>query len=462
MLITIVAGIFVLGVVVLVHEFGHFIVAKWSGVFVKTFSIGFGKKLIKRRKGETEYTISVLPFGGYVKFAGESEYYDEVDREALDEEQRSDSDEIPDSEIPRERYFTSKPPAVRAAVLFAGPFMNYVLAVVLYIGVLWVLGDQVYPTTTIGEVVAGSAADSVGITAGDRIVTIDGIEVANWGEVLTSLRKDEGGVRRIVLERDGLDVEVACAAREEDGNYLYGVAPHVPPRIGRVKRDNPAYRAGIREGALIESINDTTVTTWDGMARIIFANPEVPLYVMWTQDGVAHADTIVPKAVKRNKPGTIDEFVVVGSVQMSPIMVRSRSSLPESVVEGFRSVNGTIVAIVGYLKLLVTRQVGVDTLGGPILITQMAGETAKWGIDQMLLFLAFLSINLCIFNLIPLLPFDGGHLALLAYEAVVRRPVNRRLRDIFAQAGFIVIILLMIFVIMLDINRCSGSSPGFF
>ena len=115
-----------------------------------------------------------------------------------------------------------------------------------------------------------------------------------------------------------------------------------------------------------------------------------------------------------------------------------------------------------FLGLLFTGKMGVDTLGGPILITQMAGDMALLGFDYLLGFLAFFSINLCIFNLLPLLPFDGGHLALLSYEAVARRPVNRRLREIFAQAGFVLIILLMAFVIMLDISRCSGSSPGLF
>ncbi len=139
-----------------------------------------------------------------------------------------------------------------------------------------------------------------------------------------------------------------------------------------------------------------------------------------------------------------------------------REGLPASISLGFNTANGMITKIVGYLGMLFTGKMGVETLGGPILITQMAGDVARWGFDYLLIFLAFFSVNLCIFNLIPLLPFDGGHLALLGYEVVARKPVNRRLRDIFAQAGFVLIILLMIFVILLDLNRCTGSSPGFF
>ncbi|MGD8413880.1 MAG: RIP metalloprotease RseP [Candidatus Latescibacterota bacterium] len=462
MFITLLAGAFVLGVVVLVHEFGHFIVAKWSGVFVKTFSVGFGKKILKRRWGETEYALSVLPFGGYVKFAGETEYYDDVQAEAEREDQPLKTDEIPDSEIPRERYFTTKPVAIRSAVLFAGPFMNYVLAVLLFIGMVWIKGTQVYPTTEIGEVAEGSAADSVGLMAGDRFESIDGVAVQNWGDVLDVLYDNVGTVKHMVVERGSKTLDMQLAARKVEDGYRYGIVARVPAKVGRVKRDKPAYKAGIGEGAVITAINDTTITTWEEMQTRIQNSPDKPLYVQWTQDGVAHADTIVPHAVKAVKPGTLDEFVVIGQVGITPYFVERRESLPTSIVMGFNTANAMIARIITYLGLLFTGKMGVDTLGGPILISQMAGDQARWGFDYLLGFLAFFSINLCIFNLIPLLPFDGGHLALLGYEAVARRPVNRRFRDIFAQAGFVLIILLMAFVIMLDVNRCSGSSPGLF
>jgi regulator of sigma E protease len=462
---TLIAGLFVLGVVILVHEFGHFIVAKMFGVYVRTFSLGFGKKILRHRKGETEYAISVLPLGGYVKFAGEMEYYDEVDHEKAEEgkqEERKPGDEIPDSEIPRERYFTTQPRPVRAAVLFAGPFMNYVLAVVLYIGVTWVQGVSLHPTTTIGEVVAGSAADSAGLHAGDRIVSVDGTDVSYWEDVLIALRDGEGAERRFVVEREGLPLEIACAGKPENGVYRYGIGPLIPAKIGRVKRGEPAHRAGIREGAVIESINDTTITTWYEMHRIVRVNPETALYVRWTQDGVTHADSVVPKAKKELKAGSMKEFEVVGVIGLSQYVEQRRESLPVAIQTGFGEANQMIVRIVTFLGKYFTREVGVETLGGPILITQMAGDVARWGFDYLLVWLAFLSINLCIFNLLPLLPFDGGHLVLLAWESVTRRPVNRRVREILAQAGFVLIILLMAFVLLLDLNRCTGSSPGLF
>jgi regulator of sigma E protease len=463
MLTTIIAGVFVLGVVILVHEFGHFIVAKWSGVFVKTFSIGFGKKILRKRKGETEYTLSILPLGGYVKFAGETEYYDEGEiPEAPPEEERKPPDEIPDSEIPRERYFTTKPRSIRAAVLFAGPFMNYLLAVFLYIGVLFIQGSSVYPTTVVGDVVADSPADSAGLEVGDEIVSIDGIETRDWGDVIDAVVEDVKGTRIFRVDRAGVLLEIPYRAMVDDESIRLGFDAFVPPKVGRVQRDKPAYVAGIREGSVIESINDTTITTFDDLRRIVNASPETPLYFEWSHNNEAHADTIVPLALKALKPGTVNEFSVIGVIGLSPDYIKKRESFAASVVGGFNSANGMIVRIVSYLGMLFTGRIGVDTLGGPILITQMAGDVARWGFDYLLVFLAFFSINLCIFNLLPLLPFDGGHLVLLLYEVVAKRRVNRRLRDIFAQAGFVLIILLMVFVILLDINRCSGSAPGFF
>jgi regulator of sigma E protease len=479
MLITIIAGVFVLGAVILVHEFGHFVVAKWTGVYVRTFSIGFGKKLLRYRKGETDYALSILPFGGYVKFAGETEYYGE--EEAAKPEtpvsaaasapgstpapggpDRGKGDEIPDSEIPRERYFTTKRPAVRAAILFAGPFMNYLIAVLLYIGVTFVEGTQVLPTTIIGEIDAGSVADSIGFRAGDRITSIDGVGVENWGGVVNAALGEENKRHAVVVQRDGDSVDIVYELPKGAGSHPIGLRPLVPARVGRVKREEPAYRAGIREGAVIEAINDTTIASFEDLQRIVNANANVGLYIRWTQDGAAHADTIVPVSMKTLKPGTMDEFIEVGAIGLSPYFVKEPIGLGASFVHGFTEANEMIVRIVSYLGMLFTGKIGVQTLGGPILITQMAGDVARWGFDYLLVFLAFFSINLCIFNLMPLLPFDGGHLALLAYEAAVGRPVNRRLREIFMQVGFVLIIVLMLFVIMLDLSRCSGSSSGLF
>lgn len=452
-----------LGVVVLVHEFGHFIVAKAFGIYVKVFSVGFGKKILRRRFGETEYVLSILPFGGYVKFAGESEYYDDdVEEEADDSgeaQKKKDHGEVSDRDIPRERYFTVKPKHARAAVLFAGPFMNYLAAIIIYVAVMYVQGVQVTPTTTIGEVAIGGVADSAGVESGDEIIAIDGEPVAHWADVTAPFVADPTAERELTINRGGLERTIAFTPRLEAGQIILGFHAHLSSQIGRVQKNKPAWKAGIRAGAVIESINDTTVTTYEEVRRIVHANAGNPLYVRWRQGSEAVADTIIPESKDVLKSAGSSELISIGVIGIGPEFVRVRRGLARSLSDGIGTANRMTIQIISYLGKLFRGQMGVKTLGGPILITQMAGDVANWGFDYLLLFLAFFNINLCIFNLLPILPFDGGHLAILGIEVITRRSLNRRVREWLTQGGFILIILLMLFVLMLDLTRCSGKSP---
>jgi regulator of sigma E protease len=460
-LTTTLAAAFVLGVVVLIHEFGHFIVAKWSGIYVKTFSIGFGKKILRRRRGETEYTISVLPFGGYVRFAGETELYDDEDENEQDRpktiEDLGAGDEVPDHLIPRERYFTTKPPLVRAAVLFAGPFFNYVLAIAIFAGIFFFYGDEVPESNRIGVVTAGGPADSVGLMVGDEIVGIDGMTVANWSDVEKGFASDPLEVKEFRVVRDGRERVKAFGAESQGRSVRIGFSPFQPPVLGRVPRGKPAHRAGMRVGAVIESINDTLITSYDDVRRIVNANPDVPLLIKWTQDGVTFVDSITPEPTQVPTSGRMDEFEVIGIIGIEPVLEKMRLPLFQSIAAGFHTANRMTATIVWFLQQLIQRKVGVKSLGGPIRIAQMSGEVANYGFDRLLRFLAFFNINLCIFNLLPILPFDGGHLAIIGMEGLMRRPLNRRLRGWLTQGGFVLIILLMVFVVLLDLSRCAGA-----
>ncbi len=460
MLTTIIAGAFVLGVVVIVHEFGHFIVAKLAGVYVKVFSIGFGKKLLRKKYGETVYAVSALPFGGYVKFAGESELNDEP--EPVSTEPRGPFDEVPDSEIPRTRYFTTQKRPIRAAVLLAGPFMNYLTAIALYIGVFLFQGVVVVPTTRVGDVLAGGPAQEAGIVPGDTILTVSEKAVEHWSDIEDKLLDKPTEAKAIRLRNNGVERDVMLQPKSDGTQVTLGLYPYVSSKIGRVQKGKPAYKAGIRPGAVIEAINDTVVTSYDDVRRIVNANPRKPVYLRWSDDGLAHADTIIPEAREVLKDGSTTEFETVGVIGIGPYSERRREGLFEGIASGFNAANHMIVQILSYLKQLFTGQVGVRTLGGPLMVYQMAGDVANWGFDYLLLFLAFFNINLCVFNLMPLPPFDGGHLAMLAYEGIARRPVNRRVRDWVTQGGFVLVILLMAFVLVLDLTRCSGSTPGGF
>ena len=458
MLITILAGVFILSIVIVVHEFGHFIVAKKLGIFVKVFSIGFGRKLIKKRFGETIYAISALPFGGYVKFAGETE-----SGEVKEAPRGGDADEIADADIDPHRYFINKHPLVRSAVVFAGPFSNYVLAVLIYVAMYVGQGLRVpSQTTAIGDIDAGSPADSVGLMTKDTILEMGGKHVTNWDEIIDAVWEHREDVipLEILRGQDTLTVDFKC--RIEDNRVNIGFYPYISSLIGQVKRDGPAYRTGMRSGAVVEAINGAPIESFYDIERIVHASPNVPLVVRWSQEGVQHEDSITPVRKRVLKEGSKTEFKIVGQVGVGPSYRNERVPLPRAVVMGFESSTRMIAEILSFLKLLVTGRTGIDAVGGPILITQMAGDMARWGFNYLIYFLAFFSINLCIFNLLPILPFDGGHLTLFFYEGATRRRLNRRLRDVLTQAGFVLLIALMIFVVVIDLTRCAGSSPALF
>ncbi len=455
MLITLIAGAFVLGVVILVHEVGHFVVAKLSGVYVKTFSIGFGKKILRKRIGETDYALSALPFGGYVKFAGEVD----VDEEAAKPDE-TPTDEIPDSEIPTDRYFRNYRIPIKSAVIFAGPLMNYLLAILVYTGLFFTQGLQVIPTTTIGEVSAGSPADSCGLKAGDRLLAVDETEVGTWRDVIGALVEDLESPKVLKLMRGGESIEIGFKGKVKNDTIQLGLKPHISAQIGRVKRDGPAHNAGMRTGAVIEAINDTTITSFYDIEKIIHSKPEIPIAIKWSQNGETRVDTLVPEARKIPKEGERMEFETVGQIGIGPYYEKKPIGFLSSLQMGTRATLRMTRDILSFLKLLFTGKAGIDSLGGPILVTQMAGEMARWGFNNLLYLLAFFSINVCIINLLPILPFDGGHLALFLYEGTSGREVNRRIREILTQFGFILIILLMVYVVILDVSRCAGYLPS--
>jgi regulator of sigma E protease len=367
-----------------------------------------------------------------------------------------------DSEIDPERYFVSKSPLVRGAVVFAGPFSNYILALVIYFGIFSLYGVQVLPTTEIGRVTAGSPAADAGLAVADRVLAVDGEEVETWRDLEKKILEDREVAKTLTIARgdEVFDTEFTSSSRND--TIVFGFGPHISNRIGQVKRDGPAYRAGLRTGDTIDSINDTIIAGYRDIERIIHAKPEQTLYIKWSHDGVQRADSITPQAKKVLKDGSETESEIVGQIGVGPYYEIRRMPIHRAVVMSFDYANTLVVKIVQFLKQFFLGRLGMDAVGGPILITQMAGEMARWGFDYLLYFLAFFSINLCIFNLLPLLPFDGGHLTLFLYEGIARRKVNRRVREILTQAGFILLILLMAFVVLVDVTRCTGSSPGLF
>lgn len=357
MLITIVATVIVLGILIFVHELGHFILGKKLGVKILKFSLGFGPKLIGKKIGETEYQIAVFPLGGFVKPLGED----------------------PHEEVKTEEYHRSywaQPIWKRTLIVVAGPFFNFFLAIVLF--------------STIN---------------------------------------------------------------------LFGI-PYYPPKIGEVSPSLPAEQAGLRKGDTVLSINGEEVKKWDDLSQIIRNSNGKELLLKVGRDHEIIEIQVTPKAsTQKNLFGEETHVFVIGITPADEILVQKVGPF-EAVGKGLSQTwFGIKLTVVSIIKLI-ERVIPAKTIGGPILIAQMAGEQAKRGLLSLVLFTAILSINLGVINLFPIPILDGGHFLFLSLEAILRKPLSIRKMEIAQQIGLIFIILLMIFAFYNDLIRLF-SPEGF-
>ncbi len=449
MLLTLAAFIFVLSVVVIVHEGGHFIAAKLNGIYVVTFSIGFGPKILKKQIGETEYAISALPFGGYVKMAGESEKA---------EGEESDTDDLL-AGVSEEKYYRNKNPWQRMSVVLAGPFMNALAALILFVMSIWTQGVFIAnPRDIIVNVTPDSPAEAAGFMPGDRVLSVNGEEVVAGMEIADLITYDEDAISRFVVVRvtDTLEIDVSPAWNEEEERLIIGIFSYSRPMIGDVKRDGPAYDAGMKGGALILSVNDTTVNTYIELQQLIHDRLEVPMDFRWVQDGDTLSATIIPEGMDAAKEGERLEIIEVGAIGINELYEKEKVGFGASVVLGAKAYKEMFVGIMKFLKKLFSGQASIRAVGGPLRVGEMAGEMVRWGFNYLLTFIAFFSLNLAIFNLLPILPFDGGHFVIFLVEALTGCKPGPKVEEMMGQVGFIILIALMAFIFAVDILNLFG------
>ncbi len=440
MLLTFFAFFFVLSIVVFVHELGHFVVAKLNRMYVITFSFGFGPKLLRKKIGETEYALSALPFGGYVKFAGEPG-------------EESGDESTAGAAVPPERMYRNRPALGRMSVVLAGPAMNFILALLVYIFGLYIQGIFVNPSTVVNEIDPGSPAEEAGLRIGDRVIAVDGQPIRYWMQVDEILEERRGEPTAYTVVRAGDTIAVTMTPRydEQTESYRIGVTSHAPPRIGDVKKDSPAERAGLRSGALILSINDTSVTMYADLEKRIRPNIGRPLKFIWEYEGELHTAMITPASVEAAAEGDRLDVVDEGQIGVGPYYEKVRISFAEASVYGWRAFAGLLDAIIDFLRKLFTGRATIRAVGGPLRVGVMAGDMIRWGFSYLVYFLAFFSLNLAIFNLFPILPFDGGHFVLALIELVTRRKIGMRVQQALAQVGFVILVVLMVFILTVDI-----------
>ncbi|MFQ5847839.1 MAG: RIP metalloprotease RseP [Candidatus Methylomirabilales bacterium] len=454
---TVLFFIIILGVLIFVHELGHFVVAKRVGVGVLKFSLGFGRRLFGFSKGGTEYLVSAIPLGGYVKMVGEDPREVVVD----DTGQAFDGTGQP---LDLEKSFAHKSVWARIAIVLAGPGSNFLLALVLFWGVFAVVGRPVFPPVA-GKPDPDSAAAAAGLRPGDRIVAAAGTPVRSWEGVEAAVQASSGTGVRFSIERDGVRREVTVTPRRKTVTDLFGdqrdvwaigVGPFVSTTVGRVMEGFPAAEGGIRIGDRIVAVDGEPVETWEELARRIHTRAGQQVALTVERRGDRFQLTLTPKA--STQQDVAGRTVTVGLIGISPAegFVYQRVDPLTALVDATDRTASTSVKILWVLVKMVQGAVSPRTIGGPILMAQMTGEQVRQGLLNLIFFTALLSINLGVLNLLPIPILDGGHLLFFSIELLRGKPVSVKRREMAQRVGLVLLVALMVFAFYNDIFRLLG------
>ncbi|HVT18901.1 MAG TPA: RIP metalloprotease RseP [Thermoanaerobaculia bacterium] len=432
-LITILAFGFALGVIVIVHEAGHLMVAKAFGVRVMTFSIGFGRRLVGFTRGETEYRISLVPLGGYVRLGGEN----------------------PEESTGDPREFLSKPRWQRVLVYLAGPTMNVVLAVALFAGLFMVgieLPNLPGMPPLVGGVEPGSSAAAAGLQRGDLVVRANGENVSSWQDVEFVLMTSPNRPVALEARRDGhrftARVVPQMVPKYGMGDYA-GLIPSFRPQIMQVEKGSPAAAAGFRPGDEIRSVEGRPIADRRDFIAAIEKRPGQRMTIQVARNGRILSLAVVPRT--EGKVGKIG--VGVGFFQRYP----PGKALVESVRYSLQIVSDTF-RILG--KIFRREMSAKGALAGPIGMAQASGEAARIGFKFLLQLMGFFSISIALLNLMPIPILDGGQIFILLIEEVIRRDLSVRVKEVISQVGFVLILMLMAVVIYFDLAKHLPGPPG--
>ncbi len=445
--------IIAIGILVFVHEFGHFICARLSKMRVDVFALGMGSRLFGWNKklgftfgklpkdfdgeGKTDYRVSILPIGGYVKIEG-----------MVDESLDSNYSQ----EEPQPWEFRAKNPFQKFITISGGVLMNLIFAALVFAFITQIQGKDYWATTTVGAVRDSSVGAQIGLQPNDKIIEISGKEINDWDEFLRTLSLENIGEqktikairngKRITLKADGKKIIKQLSDKKSIGIFPNNLKTYLTTVLSL----KPAGKIGLKKGDTIVSVNGKRITATTQFQKIVKANAETPLFLKWKRGNKTMSDSIKP---------TSEGMIGVGISQAytGPV-THEEFGLFASLASGAKQTYKTITLIIDSVAQMFEGNIGVkQSVGGPIAIAQMASQEAQRGLLNFFNFLALLSVMLAVINILPFPALDGGHLVIILIEAVIRRELPLKLKLAIQQVGMVILVLLMIFVFYIDLTR---------
>jgi regulator of sigma E protease len=422
-----------IGVMIIIHEAGHYWAARFFDVRVEAFSFGFGPRLFGFRRGETDFRFSLILFGGYVKMTGE---------------------QIGDENADDPRSFLSKPRWQRLVIAFAGPFMNMILAVALLTGLFMVKYERLSDSdqrAPVAHIVHDSAAAKAGVQLGDQIVEIDGEKNPTWEDITLKERENAGRAITVTLERNGKTIETLLTPILDDrvGMGFAGWAPKTEVRVASIW-GSPAEKAGIQKGDLLVSVNGVPIHFTDTLPEAVKNSNGKPVEIGLDRSGKHLQVTVQPEM--SNRAGTPQWMIGVVCEQYQNV-ITSRLSFPAALRESVQENLKGATVILKFLGGVIERRMSPKSIDGPIRIAQLSGEAARQGPSIFFSLMSAVSLNLAIFNLLPIPILDGGVIMLLLVEMLMRRDLSLQVKEAVFKVGFVFLMVVVAFVIYNDISK---------
>jgi regulator of sigma E protease len=439
----------VLSILVFVHEYGHYIVARWNGVRVDVFSIGFGKELFGfTDKAGTRWKFSLLPLGGYVKMHGDAD----ASSSTIDEVAAVDPDSFPAKNVFQ-----------RMSIIAAGPLANILFAVVA-LAVLFMVVGRPFTPAMVGNIEEGSPAEAAGLLPFDRVIAVDGGEIESFEQFRTIERESAETELLVTIDRDGerFELPMTPALIERVDQRLdqtfeigdLGIGPPLTPAdVANVRADGAADEAGLMAGDRIVAVDGESIRSFEDLQAIVSTSPNVELLFTVQRDGAELDLPITPQPVEitDDQTGDTREIGLIGVER--PLPPLHRVGPVTALIDGLKETWRLTALILSAVWELITGNGNTDDVGGPIRIAQITGELTKDGLFPAVMFTVMLSINLGLINLFPIPVLDGGHLVMLFIELVRGKPLNERSQEIAFRFGLALVLFLMVFATLQDLSR---------